>query len=96
MAKVAGAGQWEVGTGPQQPLPHLLCTRGVGESGRGARVGAQQSLSSLSGIVSKPSPTYSFSLHTRAKFVVTENSRDFILVCTELSPCKSPYKPGLG
>lgn len=36
MAKATGAGQWEVGTGPQQPLPHLLCTRGVGESGTGA------------------------------------------------------------
>lgn len=95
MAKEAEAGQWEVGTGPQRPLPHLLCTRGVGESGRGARVGAQQSLSSLSDIVSEASSTHSFSLHIRAKFVVLENPRDLILVCIELSPCRSPCRLAL-
>lgn len=88
----AGAGQWEVDTGPQLLLLHLLCTRRVGESGRGARVGVQQSLSSLAGIISKPSPTHSFFLHTRAKFVISEIPGDLILVCIELFSLPEPLQ----
>ena len=58
--------------------------------------GVQQSLSSLAGIISKPSPTHSFFLHTRAKFVISEIPGDLILVCVELSPCQSPCRLGLG
>lgn len=62
-------------------------------------MGVQQYLSSLAGIISKPSPpppTHSFFLHTRAKFVISEIPGDLILVCVELSPCQSPCRLILG
>lgn len=65
MAKVAGTQQWEVGTGPQQPWPPHLCQEWVSpeeEPGRGPTIPEP-----LSGIISEPSPTHSFSPRARAK-----------------------------